>query len=231
MPRCCIKGYLGQMSRLGKQDANLSHLLNLPKTPCEGKSCYFCTHHKWDSGNESVGMAPYVYCGLAEGDGFDGYEALQGYVEVSQPRGKHFEFEKVMAENCPHFEPIMLTGRCPISGKDLPNIPRHLHEYWGMSGYEPYAVAGPDEVGPLSIPIRRHHRDRAIEKVEVLWVGIRVLPEDIFEWTEDNVQVTKTYTPEVEVQVTPDEVLDGCNSEMYLITGAIELPNGKLIGG
>lgn len=135
------------MSNLSKQDANLNDLLGQPKVLCEGKSCDFCVHHEWESGDDSVGLAPYVYCGLAEREEFDGYEVLQGYVETLQPKGKHFEFEKVLAENCPHFKPIMLTGKCPISGNDLPNIPQHLHNYWGYDKYyAPYPVYGPEEV-------------------------------------------------------------------------------------
>lgn len=87
------------------------------------------------------------------------------------------------------------------------------------------------DVGLVMVPIQRHGSDRTIKRVKVIWLGIQVTPENIFEWTEERAQLDKTYNPVIEIQVTPDEQWDEFTSEMYMLEGAIELPNGRLIGG
>lgn len=81
----------------------------------------------------------------------------------------------------------------------------------------------------FSIPIASHSA-LPIKKVQVLWITIEITPEKIFEWTEENEQVSKQHTPEVEVWVTPDKEWDERNSEQYCLSAVIELANGQVIG-
>ncbi len=99
--------------RLSKIDAEQADLIrrgitNKPRR----SSCTNCMHGKFDSGDDSVGMGGYFYCGLSptENQRDDFYTILQDYCDAN---GKVDRWGRVspeaMADCCHHYESMPMV--------------------------------------------------------------------------------------------------------------------------